>query len=186
MRWLDVAGAPASGKSTLCDQGCPRKVEPDGLPYPIAWGEFMRRARGLISSIEAPGSALECWTILERYVEKIATVSRRDGGVYVNTGLAQAGLEIAWRVPRVEICADYFRLMPVSLGVAFLWADEATLVQRNRVRKRDRSHMVAGMERGREVANRALASRGVRVLNLDTRDAIPINAEKLRGLTWTA
>lgn len=184
MLWLDVAGAPASGKSTLCDAAWPRKIANDDLRPPESWDAFIRVARWLVSRIEDPASAAECSRILDRYLQKIATVSRMAGAsVYVNTGLAQAGLEIAWRLGRVEPCADFFRLMPTSTGVAFLWADEATLTQRNRARRRDRSHMVAGMERGRVLAEAVLRERGVPVLSLDTRRALIVNVAALRGLT---
>lgn len=167
MRWLDVAGCPAVGKSTLCDGLWPRKVEWDGIAYPKAWDGFVKCAESL-----APDP--ECRLILTRYFRKIATLGRvEDSRVYINTGLAQAGLEIGWRLDRPSRVADYFWLMPVSVGVVFLWADIHTLRRRNRDRLRDRSHMVEGMEEARAFASGVLRSRGVKVLSLDTSQPVP-------------
>lgn len=168
MRWLDVAGAPGSGKSTLCDRKWPRKIPLDGEPLPTRWRAFIDYAYQVAALIPSPESASACREILGRYFEKMATVERsREPGVYVNTGFAQAGLEIGWRMD--GYIAGYFHNMPASVGVAFLWADAETLRRRNRERGRDRSHLVEGMERTRLVAEAVLAARGVPVVSLDTR-----------------
>jgi hypothetical protein len=170
MRWLDVAGAPGSGKSTLCDREWPRKIELDGRPHPFEWHEFDVCAQRLAKRIKPEDGPDECLVIFERYVRKAATLSRRMtwGGVYVNTALAQAGLEIGWRLGG-DAVAEYFELMPVSVGVAFLWADRGILERRNRERGRDRSHMIEGMERTQALALRTLHARRVPVASLDTR-----------------
>lgn len=167
MLWLDVAGSPGSGKSALFDRRWPRKI---GESEPLAeWGEFLAVAHGLVTDDE-------CRTILNHYARKVAAVSCMSGKVYANTGLAQAGLEIGWRGGGVS---EYFRLMPVSLGVLFLWADAETLKARNRARGRDRSHMIDGMERTRKIATVVLVTRGVPVFTLDTRDGIEVSHRKI-------
>lgn len=164
MRWLDVAGSPASGKSTRYDGRSPRKI-PESCNPPVEWDDFIDVAYHLLKRVDQE----ECAVIFARYLGKIAAINnRRDEGVYTNTGLAQAGLEIGWRLPDAEDVAPYFEQMPVSEGVVFLWADEATLIRRNRERKRDRSHMVPGMERARRVAEAVLRGRGVDVCSIDT------------------
>lgn len=179
MRWLDVAGAPGAGKSTVCDGTWPRHVTPDDKVPPREWAAFIKYARRIISGFPDKAGARECRVILNRYLTKIGTISRTPGdGVYVNTGLAQAGLELGWR-GKVEDTATYFDLMPASLGVAFIWADRETLLQRNRDRVRDRSHMVDGMERTRELATTRLKARGVRVLTLQTDVPPEVNQARL-------
>jgi hypothetical protein len=176
MRWLDVAGSPASGKSTLCDAHSPRKV--DGVaPTPPSWEPFLKCVASLVSLVDSS----ECATIVNGYVRKIAVIAGMEGEIYVNTGLAQGGLELGWRLDRPEMVADYFWLMPVSVGVVFLWADEETLRRRNQNRKRDRSHMVSGMERARAIGAGVLRSRGVAVTSLDTRCAVDLARDKLAG-----
>jgi hypothetical protein len=101
-------------------------------------------------------------------------------GVYVQTAFAQRGLGIGWRLNDPEDIAQYFELMPVSVGVVFLYADVDTVRKRNRDRGKDRSHMVAKMERPREIALEVLGRRGVKLLKLDTREPIALNARRLR------
>lgn len=160
MRWLDVAGAPASGKSHMCDAEWPRKLPWDGLPPPEGWAGFVECAQRL-SAKDA-----QCSEIVQRYIRKASTLYRSAAaGTYRNTVLAQAGLEIGWRG---HGAADYFSLMPVSAGVVFLWAEKETLKRRNVARGRDRSHMVDGMERTRILAGEILVSRGVQVTHINT------------------
>jgi hypothetical protein len=101
-------------------------------------------------------------------------------GVYIQTGLAQRGLGIGWRLRDPEDVAEYFQLMPVSSGVVFLCADVDTVQKRNRDRGKDRSYMVPKMERPREVALEVLGRRRVKLLKLDTREPIALNAIRLR------
>jgi hypothetical protein len=165
VRWVDVAGAPAAGKSTLCDCLWPRHLAATIDPS-SRWDLFATCARSLINRLPDE-SAQECRVIFERYLRKAATIAAGFGDdVYINTGLAQAGLEIGWRME--QDISEYFCLMPVSVGVAFLMADEELLVGRNRARSRDRAHMVAGMERTRAMAELLLLQRGARVLTVNT------------------
>lgn len=167
MRWIDCAGAPGVGKSAILDEGWPRRVAWDGRDYPGEWSEFIERTAGLVRRAKG---AEECGGIVEATFRKIATVDRAgSSGVYVQTGLAQIGLELGWRLSDPEEVAAYYEVMPISLGVAFLFADVETVQARNRTRSRDFSNRVPAMEIAREVGERVLASRRVRLLKLDTR-----------------
>jgi hypothetical protein len=63
--------------------------------------------------------------------------------------------------------------MPVSIGVAVLTADLETVVARNRARPvENRDFMVPLMERPRQIAVEVLQTRGVSLIEIDTRQAI--------------
>lgn len=114
--------------------------------------------------------------------QKIATIARsQDQGTYVQTGLAQIGLELGWRLGDICAVAAYYRVMPVSVGAVFLFADVETVQARNRARSRDFSSRIPAMDRAREIGQRVLMVRGVSVLSLDTRDAVSSNQDKLKA-----
>jgi len=100
-------------------------------------------------------------------------VSRLSGErVYIQTGLAQRGLGIGWRLADPEAIAEYFDLMPVSLGVAFLDCDVETLQRRNVARGKDRGYMVQPMVRPLRIACGVLDDRRVPITVIDTRRSV--------------
>lgn len=169
MLWLDVTGPPGVGKSTLCDADWPpNAIKWDGLPLPEGWQEFIACAERLQEEVADHPSAGACRSMMQRSFRKMATVSRLKGaGVYIQTGLAQRGLGLGWRLRDPELVAEYYRLMPVSVGVAVLVADVETIQRRNVERGKDRSFMVPLMVRPREILVEVLKERGVPLLELD-------------------
>lgn len=179
MRWIDVAGAPGVGKSAILDDLCPRKVALDGLPLPKEWLPLIEYTNEIAASVIAPG---EFRDLAAATFQKIATVSRLpDVGVYVQTGLAQVGLEIGWRIESADAVAGYYQRMPVSLGVVFLFADVATVQERNRLRQRNFAERVPAMDCARKIGQRVLMSRGVPVLARDTTEPIKVTRERLQA-----
>lgn len=173
MKWVDVTGPPGVGKSTLCDADWPPDaIERDMHAPPLEWAEFLQCAFDLLDSVRPHASFRACESMLFRSFRKMAAVHRqRDDRVYVQTGFAQRGLGLGWRLEAlgkdVEQVADYYRLMPVSLGVVLLTADVETIQRRNVERGKDRAFMVPFMERTMEIAARTLRERGVRMIDLD-------------------
>lgn len=165
MQWVDVAGCPGSGKSTLCDKYWPRRVDWDGLPAPREWAHFIVIVSRLIDAIE-DRATLDL--IFDRTLKKASTLHRLPMDVYANTGFAQLGLEIGWRSKSPDSIIEFYERMPVSIGVVFLWADVAVLRARNESRIRNRSEMIEGMERARYFAENTLRTRGVPVLTINT------------------
>lgn len=182
MRWLDVAGPPGVGKSTLCDaMWPPHAIEWRGEGLRPEWMPFLDCVARLLRRIESHPSYRACESMMQRSIHKMAAVSHRtDDGIYIQTAFAQRGLGIGWRLDDCAAIAEYFELMPVSVGVVLLYADVATIKRRNVSRGKDRSHMVEGMERPRELGAQVLKRRGVSVLELDTRNPI---SENLRRIT---
>jgi chloramphenicol 3-O-phosphotransferase len=163
MRWVDVAGPPASGKSTLC---CgTSKLTLDGGGIPAEWSAFVTAARA--SFREHARSR----TVFDRHLMRMATRYRvSSSAVYANVAFAQHGLSLARRRAAYDVC-EYFRLMPVSLGVVFLTADVDVLLERNRRRPdgmQDATRWVVAMERARALAADVLRSRGAKVYVIDT------------------
>lgn len=181
MRWLDVAGAPGSGKSTLCDDlWPPRCIEWDGRPHPEEWRPFLDCVDRLLKRIAGHPSHGACVSMIERSFRKMATVARMDDPrVYVQTGFAQRGLGIGWRLRDPEEIADYYETMPVSLGVVFLHADVSEVQRRNVERGKDRSFMVPLMETPRRIAVDVLRRRGVPVTDIDTSQSVESCREML-------
>ena len=169
MKWVDVAGPPGVGKSTLMDGlWPPRCIVWDEKPYPEEWGKFLMVTDRLLKKIKGHPSFNACESMIQRSFRKIATVSRmQDDRIYIQTGLVQRGLGIGWRLKYQEEIAAYFEVMPVSIGVAVLFADVETVQQRNVERSKDRSHMVPLMERPRQIAVEVLHDR-IPLIELDT------------------
>jgi hypothetical protein len=188
MRWLDVCGYPGSGKSALCDPiWHPHQIRwtPDNkrIPGPDAWRDWWRVCDLLLQELEDHRSydALKGMTF--RSLRKMEAVYWRDDKhVYVQTGFAQRGLGFGWRLNeagRVELIRDFFRLMPVSLGVVALSCPVEVAQERNRKRldtpetaHENRDFMVPLMVRPREILIEEMQRRGVPVLELDTTKAI--------------
>lgn len=181
MDWLDIAGPPGVGKSTLVDPlWHPRAIEPDGRGFPAEWSDFLECTARLLDRVRGHASFNKCLSMVNRSFRKMSTVARMQSDrIYIQTGLAQRGLGIGWRLNDPEEIAEYFTLMPVSIGVALLYADVETVQRRNVERGKDRSFMVPLMERPWQIARDVLRARGVEVLELDTRHPRAFNGQKL-------
>jgi hypothetical protein len=209
MNWLDVAGPPGSGKSTLCDAiwGPHDLPIEDRLP-PAAWHDFLNEITRLFHLIKPHPTFPAALRMVNRSVRKIATVARlkdenvgaslrlAPGGVlsddqsevlnfgpYIQTGLVQRGLGFGWRLndmgKDLNELRHYFRLMPVSLGVAVTRCPPEIVEQRNHARKlvpatahEDRAHMVRLMQPAIEIAIEVLRERGVYLIEVDTSGSV--------------
>lgn len=169
MRWVDVAGPPGVGKSTLMDElWPPRCIVWDEKPHPEEWSKFLMVTNRLLKKIQRHPSFNPCKSMIQRSFKKIATVSRmQDDRIYIQTGLVQRGLGIGWRLKDQEEVAAYFEVMPLSIGVAILFADVEITQQRNVKRGKNRSYMVPLMERPRQIAVEVLRER-IPLIELDT------------------
>lgn len=181
MNWLDVAGPPGVGKSTLCDPlwGPHQVAIEDRLP-PADWHDFINEIGRLFHLIREHPTLPAAVRMTRRSVRKMATVARMQGdGPYIQTGLVQRGLGFGWRLNHLGKPLDelrhFFRLMPVSCGVAFLETAPDVIEARNRARVNDprtahenRDFMVPLMLPAIEVAFDELSNRGVPVTRIDT------------------
>jgi len=130
-----------------------------------------------------------------RSIRKIATVARHaDAGwtsaqkpasgcnlpmPYIQTALVQRGLGFGWRLNDLKIDLNelrhYFRLMPVSIGVAVTRCPQEVVVERNHAREKvketaheNRDFMVPLMQPAIELALEVLRERGVPIIEIDT------------------
>jgi hypothetical protein len=187
MQWIDVAGIPGSGKSTICEPlWSYRKFRSGFDAYPAEWKEFIACVNRLISRMNQ-NKARDCMRLNSKAFSKMARVIRADSPkVFIQTAFAQRGLGIGWRIPYSDDIADFFRLMPVSVGVAFLDADNDTLRQRNLNRADNYSQMIIPMRRAMEIARDVLHKRGVPVLELNTTRPADDNRAKLLAFADSA
>jgi hypothetical protein len=188
MLWADVAGPPGVGKSTICDPiWGPHDIEIRDIPPPPQWHDFTNEVTRLLTLIRDHPTFVAAVRMNRRSMRKMATVDYLDPTpenkrpVYIQTGFIQRGLGFGWRMQDMGIPMDelrhFFRLMPLSVGVAFLHCDRHVVEQRNRDREKvketaheNREHMVKLMEPAIAVAQECLSGRGVKILKLNTGD----------------
>ena len=174
MRWVDVAGAPGSGKSSLCDHlWPPHCIATAAQTWPEEWLEFWRVTVGLLDELQDHETFYLLKGMTSRSFNKMLNVSLiQSDAVYIQTGFAQRGLGFGWRLEqrgKTEMVRDYFRLMPVSLGVVAIKCPEEIAVERNRLRPiENRDFMVPLMRRSREILIEEMDARGVPVREIDT------------------
>lgn len=181
MHFLDVCGPPGVGKSALCDEAWPaNSIHWDGQPWPFEWQDFATCAYSLLDQARHHPSHAAIKSLMARSLRKMGTVSRMPGErVYIQTGFAQRGLDLG-RMLGSANARRYWELMPVSVGVALLYADLETISRRNAERpKQDRAFMVDGMLRARETAIQVFRARGVPFIEIDTREPIAANKARL-------
>lgn len=199
MLWLDVCGPPGAGKSTLCDPlWGPHDVRIDDYLPPASWHDFLNEVTRLFHLIRKHWSFQPALRMNNRSIRKMATVARASGdGVYIQTGLVQRGLGFGWRL--ADMGADlnelrhFFRLMPVSVGVAVARCPESVVVERNHERTNhketaheNRDFMVPLMLPAIEIAIEVLRDRGVSVAEIDTTQPIEQARKQLVDFSRTA
>lgn len=194
MRWVDVAGPPGSGKSSLCyPVWGDKSVGWDGKPPPAYWRPFLDEITVLMGLVRDHPSIEAVVRMNDRSAKKMATVERMrreiivsmppeqrpsEAGVFIQTGLVQRILGFGWRLQDLGRDINLIRralwLMPVSVGVAFLEADLETLLARNRGREsnpatahENRSYQVPLMLPSIALAKEVLRERGVPVVAID-------------------
>ena len=198
MQWVDVAGPPGSGKSTLCDPiWGPHDLPIDNRPPPEEWDRFVRETTRLFYLIASHPTFDAAVRMNNRSFRKMATVYRSPKkGPYIQTGFLQRGLGFGWRLQdlknmghhvSVEALRGWLELMPISLGVALTKCPPEVVVERNKAREEvketaheNRSHMVPLMLPAIELAKEVLHERGVRVVEIDTSGDLESGRQQLR------
>jgi hypothetical protein len=183
--WLDCAGPPGSGKSTLCDPLYgPHAITIENRLPPASWLDFCNECTRLFHLIKPHATFGAALRMVNRSVRKMATVARMEGqSPYIQTGLVQRGLGFGWRLndmgKDLNELRHYFELMPVSIGVAFTKCPQHIVEERNAARRlvretrfEDRSRMVGLMMPAIEIAKKVLNERGVPVIEIDTTQPI--------------
>lgn len=180
MRWVDVAGPPGVGKSTLCDPiWGPHDIPIADIPPPPEWHDFCNEVTRLLGMVRQHQSFVAAVRMNRRSLRKMATVNSMEGGPYIQTGFVQRGLGFGWRLvdmgKPVEELWHFFRLMPASLGVVFLETNPEALVERNKAREtvketahENRAFMGPLMQPAISFAQEVLDARGVPFLRIDT------------------
>lgn len=191
MRWLDCAGPPGCGKSTLCyPVWGDKSVGWDGKPPPAYWRPFLDEITGLMGLVKDHPSFEAVLRMNDRSAKKMATVARMPDKppqswmlelapwCFVQTGLVQRILGFGWRLQELGRDINLIRpalwRMPVSVGVAFLEASLECILARNRAREQvaetrheNRSHQVPLMLPSIALAKEVLNERGVPVISID-------------------
>jgi hypothetical protein len=208
MNFVDIAGPPGAGKSTLCNPIChEHSITWDGKLPPAYWRPFLDEMTALFGLIRGHWSFIPAVRMNNRSARKMATVERMlpteapnvfghdsPAEAYVQTGLVQRGLGFGWRLNQmgadVNLIRPFFWRMPVSIGVVFLEADDETVIARNKARKEvaataheDRSFMVPLMREPIRIAKEVLVERGIPVLELDVQHQ-PIDDARERLLAF--
>lgn len=194
MKFCDLCGPPGSGKSTLADPlWGPHAVPDQNHSLPAEWGEFTGEITRLFSLIRDHRTIEAALRMNRRSLIKMATVYREPVAagstmqykdrplptVYIQTGLVQRGLGFGWRLndmgKDLNELRPFFRLMPVSLGVAVVRCPLSIVEERNHARKlipktahEDRAFMVPLMQPAIELAIEVLKERGVTLCEIDT------------------
>ena len=159
MNWIDVAGPPGCGKSSVCYTiWGDKSVGWDGQLPPAYWRQFLDEITSLMRLVKDHPSFEAVVRMNDRSAKKMATVERMSesitapgqtpeitygkvasNSVFIQTGLVQRILGFGWRLNVMGRDINLIRralwLMPVSVGVAFLEADLETILARNRARE---------------------------------------------------
>jgi hypothetical protein len=184
MRWVDCAGPPGCGKSTLCYAVWGDKsVGWDGKHPPAYWKPFLDEIGSLMHLVKDHPSIDAVLRMNDRSIKKMSTVERMEPPagkfpVFVQTGLVQRILGFGWRLQEMGRDINLIRpalwRMPVSVGVAFLEASAETILARNRAREKvaataheNRSHQVPLMLPSIALAKEVLIERGIPVASIN-------------------
>lgn len=180
MNFVDCSGVPGAGKSSLCyPLWSDRSVGWDGLLPPAHWQPFLDEITQLCRYVHDHPSFPAVTRMNTRSAKKMSTVYRMvDERVFIQTGWLQRITGFGWRLKDlgrdVNLIRPAVRLMPVSVGVAFLELDDATAFARNEARRlvpetahEDRSYQVPLMRPAIEIAKEVLHERGVPVVSID-------------------
>ena len=192
MNWVDVAGAPGSGKSELCYRHWPDKWPPwDGKLPAAYWRPFCDEIATLCTLVQdhisrdpkdrhvGQPTIGRVAGMNTRSAQNFATAERMvDERTYFHSGLVQRILGFGWRLHEMGRDINLIRTalwrMPVSVGVAFLEADLQTLLHRNREREKNpqtrhenRSHQVPHMLAVIPLAKEVLQHRGIPWISID-------------------
>ena len=191
MKWLDVAGPPGCGKSTLCyPVWGDKSVGWDGKLPALYWRPFIDEITALCLLVRDHPSFEAVLRMNDRSAKKMATVERMDGEqTFVQTCLVQRILGFGWRLQDLKRDVNAIRrafwLMPVSVGVAFLEADDETVFARNKARERvpetaheNRWFQVPLMRPSIEIAKEVLNERGVPIIEIDVQCLSEDNARQ--------
>jgi len=195
MDWVDVAGPPGSGKSTVCDPLWGPHDFPieDRLP-PHQWHDFINEITRLILLIHRSSTIDAVVRMNNRSMRKMSSVARYNGvnhvGPYIQTGFVQRGLGFGWRMAEMGMdiseLSHYFRLMPVSIGVAFMTCPVNVVVERNNARMKvpetaheNRAHMVGLMQPAIELAEAILHERQVPIVSINTLGSVNASRNEL-------
>jgi len=186
--WLDVAGPPGSGKSTLCDPlWGPHDIEFAGVTgFDPDWRQFISVCDELLNEVKDHPTIEAMVRMLRRSLRKISVVKCIDPfdptEVYIQTALVQRGLGFGWRLldlGKVEKVRKYFEVMPVSLGVVMTSCPAEIVEQRNHDRRlvketahEDRHWMVEKMQPAIKIALEVLGERNVNVLEISTNQPV--------------
>jgi hypothetical protein len=159
MRWLDVAGPPGCGKSTLCyPVWGDKSVGWDGKLPQAYWKPYLDETTVLMRLVMDHPSIEAVIRMNDRSAKKMSTVERMDPSIvaagqtpditrgkvesnstFIHTGLVQRILGFGWRLKHMNRDVNLIRralwLMPVSVGVAFLEASDVTIEARNKARE---------------------------------------------------
>lgn len=188
MRWVDVAGPPGCGKSTVCYPiWGDKSVTGDGKLPAAYWRPFIDEITALMHLVHDHPTFIAVVRMNVRSVKKMACVERmwlvEPDDVFIQTGLVQRVLGFGWRLQEMGRDINLIRralwYMPVSVGVAFLEAPLEVLLERNRGREQvaetaheNRSHQVPLMLPSIALAKEVLRERGVPVVEISTHQAI--------------
>lgn len=154
---------------------------------PLAWHDFLNEVSRLFYLIQPHWSYQAALRMNNRSVRKMATVARMDGdGPFIQVGLIQRGLGFGWRLNDLGYDLDelrhYFRVMPVSIGAAFLTCDPDVVMRRNRkrllnpeTRHENRSFQVPLMMPAIAIAKEELGKR-TQVVEIDVEKQSPDHA----------
>lgn len=174
MRWADICGLPGVGKSTVCGV-FPSLPILHPQPAPPEWSAFVDCITRLLPQIEWHPSGPVARAAIRKALRQTAALhARRGDDVFVSLAFAQRGLSIGCRLKDVEEIREFYRLMPVSVGVAYFVADRETVRQRYAARpaKLNRTVTPDDLIAVEAIALEELTKRGVPMVTIDTRKPV--------------
>ena len=204
MLWVELIGPHGVGKTTLVKELRKRPgnkfrlknkmvrplIEGWDLNHPTTWKQLAQWQPFLevVESLyrQSPPNGKRRQSLCRGLLRAAIIDGAESDEIKHQDQLGSEGMRLSFVLRKPSLIRDYFRTMPVSMGVIILEADAALIAQRNKARAPDFPDFSAWVAEGVRTCARAAEEFGKRtnVLHLDAACPLEENVDAVLG--WVA